>query len=369
VLDAKPPTTADATVKSSIGKITNRVVKPSRKAKSAWRNKIPNGKYRLLQEWKDKVKDGLLGYLLISHYGVAQLKQIQKDKILISMTVDFNYNQRTFLPTPEPPDLLTPSDLLQINPSVASAAMDQYAKCEQRVATMKNASAFVIIMNYKGIVSMMPNLMMDVTKIKVQNGGTWNDIVQHLFGTIKLQSSVFDSWVPLQLQNIKQQLNLIRQSPDYQPFLVNALNILTTKPQHKTHIVMVQMNMGLGLGQIDKLIDYQVWTVDKVKKEMRKSGIEQTMHAARFKEYEAMLDNREHHPQLLASRQTHPNNVMLPVFFIGKPVMQISPELLEIHPGTHEIISQKASATRTRQHFAALLTNITFATVTSPELH
>jgi hypothetical protein len=223
-------------------------------------------------------------------------------------------------------------------------------------------------------ISIMPNLMMDVSKIKIQTGGaggTWNDIVQDLFGSVPLQSSVFDSWLPLQQQTIKQQVNtLVRQSPHYQPFLVNTLHILTTKPQHKTHIVMIKMSMGMGLGQIDKLIEYQVWTVDKVKKELRKTLPPSQISSATFAQYEAMLD-MEHHPMLLASRQARPNNVMLPVLFLCKPMLHISPELIEIHTvGQHEIISPKASASRANQQFTAL-TKIALGnnTVTFPELH
>jgi hypothetical protein len=313
---------------------------------------------------------------LIRHYGIAQLKRIQKDQLVIYMSVDFNYNQRTFLPT-EPPDLLAPSDLQELNPTLAQAGRDQYASCLQRVANLKDACVFVVLLNFKGIFSIMPNLITDVSKVRIQGassgGGTWNDIVQDLFGAVPLQSSVFDSWLPLQQQNIKQQLNaLVRNSPHYQPFLVNALHILTTKPQHKTHIVMIKLSMGMGLGQIDKLTEFQVWTVEKVKKELRKNlppSHHNSPAPATLAQYEAMLD-MENHPVLLASRQTRPNNVLLPVLFIGKPIVHISPELLEIHAGQHEIISPKASAARAHQHFTAL-TNIAFAnnTVTSPGLH
>ena len=139
--------------------------------------------------------------------------------------------------------------------------------------------------------------------------------------------------------------------------------ILTKKPLHKTHTIIVRMEMGFGLGEVVKLTEYQVVSLDKLKRDLR----EQLPPDHMVDQLLALLDV-ENHPMLLESRKTPPHNTLVPVIFQGKPnsILFILPNLMEIFPD-HEIISPTASDRRANQHFSSL-TRLTFPKVSSPEL-
>jgi hypothetical protein len=87
-----------------------------------------------------------------------------------------------------------------------------------------------------------------------------------------LNSSLFNNvaWHTLQQQNVAKQLEPVQQTPFYEGFLFSALHINTKQPRLTTHVIMVQVKMGLGLGQFDRLERFSVLTCAAAKEEVQK---------------------------------------------------------------------------------------------------
>jgi hypothetical protein len=195
---------------------------------------------------------------------------------------------------------------------------------------------------------------------------SWEEIVDDMLphGVDMLTSSIFASWKPMQRHNVEMQLMLVRQSPYYRHFIVNALRIKTLQPRHKTHAVMINLKMGLGLGQIVALFPYhRVLTLPEVK-----DILQERIPAA-----EAMLHwlNLETHPELLRAQaqQQDPNIVRLPILFDIQSAITMKPILFRIPNNVvHNAISQSMADDKAHEYFAELA-KIEFPTVPSPDLH
>jgi hypothetical protein len=102
---------------------------------------------------------------------------------------------------------------------------------------------------------------------------SWTDL-QKLLDDVTLQSSTFNSWPALLQQNLRFSINnSVCSDAFFLPFIVNALLIQSTKSRHKTHIIMINMSMGHGLGEIKIIDSYSVKTVAEISSSMEQEGL------------------------------------------------------------------------------------------------
>lgn len=298
---------------------------------------------------------------------------------MIMLHADFDYNKRTFVPT-NPPYLMGMDSFLQERQMSKRQAIGSTpgGNLDLVYVTVDHGMAFhttalsLSDLTKKGSKILRDPLKMDGTWIP------WESVENHFpSATVLLKSSVFDSWEPMRQENIRKQLLVMEESPHYRPFISNALRLAAEKPRHKTHLIKVQAKLGLGLGQISALTDYQVLTPDEVKEDLKE----------KYKSSSEALDDClkgcvdvENHPSILANGKVDPNTVRLSILFetaAGMPAVMSSfwsfPERYTTTTGHDDnddaVASQHAKCDAKAHELFDELKKIQFPSVTSPKLH
>jgi MYND finger len=232
--------------------------KAIQQAKKEMNDKDRKRECRLWLSWNE---DAPIQDIVISHFGASEVEGFH-EKMGIALDTAFDYNRRNFVPT-GPPRLI-PLIMIQLMES-----------CEQPIV---KKGRLVIKTEYtddknKGMTHFCHFPLEGLSALKTYPAdSSWEEKVELSFPrhATPIQSAIFDSWEPLRNQNLRQQVQLIRYSSHYVPFILNALHIGTTQPRHKTHVVMVYIKMGFGLGQIDEVTKYQVLTLNEAKQSIQK---------------------------------------------------------------------------------------------------
>jgi hypothetical protein len=307
----------------------------------------------LLQEWKRQVKNGgILLYMLTGFFGWNRLSRLERDKSVIYLRLQFDYNKRSFVPVEEPA-------VINID-QVERFAEDLYRCYASFPPRAANHCKLVVFLTVTGmdIASVMPFTIEQPTSALARS--TWMQLVELLDG-VTLTSSKFATWPALLQQNLNSSINnSVRTHSQFQPFLVNALRIDSARSRHKTHIVTVDMDMGRGLGEISRLKSYSVKPAAEVTSLLQQAGILTA-------ETRQLLDLKNN-PQLLRSRAQFPHNCLMPIFFWcpRTKVNTIIPNLMEV-ASNHPIHSVKLCDKKAKAAFAKLQ-KIRFPGVQSPEL-
>lgn len=309
---------------------------------------------RLLQEWKRQVKNGgILSYMLLNFFGWNRLSSLQEDQSVIHLTLQFDFNKRNFVPTNEP-------SIVPIN-ALEQSAQDLrqcYASFAPLTAGHCNIVILLQAMGMENIGTIVPYTMEQPTAALAS--ASWVQL-QMLLNEVTLESSKFDCWPPLLQQNLKTSIqSSVVEHPQFHPFLTNALRIESTNSRHRTHIVIINMEMGYGLGEIKRLeshsVDPALELISKLEQACGDVGARQKL-------------DLENNPGLVASRRQYPHNCYMPVVFFCQrtKVLFIAPNLMEVHPG-HNIYPVKQCDKKAKAAFAKLQ-KIKFPSVMSPELH
>ena len=309
---------------------------------------------RLLQEWKRQVKNGgILAYMLLNFFGWNVLSRLEQEDYFIMLHLVFDYNKRNFVPESEPAIA-----------SIAEAGQHAHELRQGYASTPPvnaNQCKILVAITVEGmrIGSVMPFLIEKPTE--AMSKGAWSQ-QRELLNDVTLYSSKFAMWPDLLQQNLRTSINSsVRTNAHFQPFLTNALHIVSANSLHKTNVVMIEMSMGHGLGEIKCLESYSVKPVAEVSSLLEQAGLLTA-------ETRQLLD-LEHNPQLVQSRKQYPHNCLLPVFFYCNRtrVGIIVPNLIEILPN-HPVYSVKKCNQNAKAAFQKLQ-KIHFPSVKSPELH
>ena len=298
-------------------------------------------------------------YVLVNHIGTSRLAQLHQNMHIIRLGLDFDYNHRTFIPTK--PKIVSPDTLGE---KLANEMKDTYHMLLHKQAPV-NALRFVALLQVNGIDGLTAAMPMiqepsDTNLTKA----TWEEQCR-LFHDIHLQSSKLTSWANIQQENVKLQIqNGIASNSAFQPFLVSALWIESNSSRHKTHIVVIKMEMGFGLGEIKHLDSFQV---DPVADTILKMESNSNIPRAQVDYYKQHMFDLEHAPALLSSRVTHPNNALLPVVFWCPGYVFVLPNLIEIMPD-HFVFATKKCDKKAREAFAKLQ-RVQLPRIKSPALH
>jgi hypothetical protein len=82
---------------------------------------------------------------------------------------------------------------------------------------------------------------------------SFDEMVHELKEEVTLISKKFAEWQSLCNANIQKQINAIKRNENFEPFVANALRMLSSEPRHSTHAVEIHLNEGFGLGEIKSL--------------------------------------------------------------------------------------------------------------------
>jgi hypothetical protein len=125
-------------------------------------------------------------------------------------------------------------------------------------------------------------------------------------------------WRQLMLHNISYQINVLRQYKDvvFFKFVAGALRLRSRNPRDQTHVLFVYFEPGLGIGQIQRLTEFEIEPLEKATESLSK------VFATRA-ELQSFLQKIFRSPVPSGSKQ----NKLIPVFFAsdaGTTVSEVS---------------------------------------------
>ncbi|GFH49335.1 predicted protein [Chaetoceros tenuissimus] len=82
----------------------------------------------------------------------------------------------------------------------------------------------------------------------------------------RLHSKLFEGWNAIRESNILIQVGNLKQSPAYCKFALNALQLFSKKHMYETHRIIVHFKTGKAIGQITKLLKYEVIPISEFNK-------------------------------------------------------------------------------------------------------
>lgn len=330
--------------------------------------------YRFMQSWIDQLyKNGgsLMRNLLLATFEYSFLESLSENDKFVRFLVSFDYNKRTFLPAePMRAECISTITGASIQRSIDMRMTIYENACEED----NDASLVLLFLECKYCDALSTVIPCLIQKPKRSMPKEERVLAVMEFGIVSLTSSKFAMWDEQMQANVKKQLMSLSKEPQYAPFLVNALRI-ESKPKtqrHKSHVIVVTMNMGYGLGEIESLGEYQVrpvgevianleWSL-KVSARDRSSTTREAIKA--FVTENLDLENS---PLLLHSRQAHPHNYMLPVVFLAPLITYyILPFMMEVLPG--HFCHKAAKCDKKARHCYTQLCQAKLPAVESPSL-
>jgi len=308
-------------------------------------------KARLLQEWRDLARNGLMPLVLTSSMRRDELEQ-QPAKVCALLQVDFDYNFKTFMPVDKP---------------VVGPIPDHMASVVRAKPPQPGNYVHLVVLQIgdRDAIAMPTGMCPESLNYKPPGG--WEGLMD-VFRNVKLTSSAFDTWMPILQNNLKQQTDLFRSSEAWVEFLFAALHMNTSSPLHGSHIVIIEVELGFGLGELRSLTNFEVTAVDKFLQLLQKDGTP----AAAIDRYRANEFDLSPSSPLL--KQAAPGSVYLPVvFFRRSAVMLVQPNAVAYSgpPPAADAIRKSKSDNLARAGFRQLQASLAAApnrSVASPPL-
>jgi len=252
-------------------------------------------------------------------------KKEQPPSFVIMMNLDFNYNMQTFMFTEEPRTV----NLADLSDSAREVALQKIQAEEET----KPSSPFdkkywhYAIIKCKGIIHVQTVLL---SWQKLMREGQWDRLVT-ASERITLESSLFESWpAPFQV-NFRSQIDALHAMEEFKSFILYITHLLSTKPRHKTHTVIIHYKFGFDLGKISALASYEVVTIKASRKQFREGATFPTEADKKFM-MDHMLDV-ENSSMLKKARTTNRNIVMVPVIYGCNPTHRTCVPIFVVNPG------------------------------------
>jgi len=308
--------------------------------------------FRIFESWRQQAKDsGILSSAMLMFFGVKIIAKAFQEEKVACLSIQFNYNRLKFLPITEP-GFVTGEELE--NAELAIAIQQTFANMKQRCKL-----GVIVLIAPKEVSTpvLMPLGMEESVTIRKR---PWKDIVA-LFGDIQLHSKKFSQFLMTTQINLKAQISNVVRHPSFLTFLTNALRMESREQRHETHVVVVEMSVGFGLGQVEKLESFRVEKLAQLSNHYQ--GLPSSQMQMTMQQFDL-----KNHPTLIASRQTRPHNKYLPVLFKGRDsnLRFVQPNLSELYPN-HNINSTKSCDRKSQAAFRELQ-KINFPKVQSPSL-
>lgn len=303
---------------------------------------------KLLAEWKQT--DAKTTTLLAGRYALTDdMFREQPPTVVAFLTIDFDYNRRTFVPI-EPPSAIRIVDLPDNLRGEVLNAIQGSADAEARFVNpdMKKSSKNHVIVIFHGqTTSIFPVNLGGLDTLPY----TWDQIML-LYQSVHLDSKRFRTWQASQWMTLKAQFKALQDAniSAWTAFLHHSFRLYSKKPLHKTHALLIKFTFGRGLGQVKAITGYELISLSEARRIAESRGdTEQTRFTL-----ENVLDV-ENSPRLLQSRVHHPKNVLLPLVFVSHLDFDVAlfistfTELLE-----HTNISLNSSNQQAQRSFQVL---------------
>jgi tetratricopeptide (TPR) repeat protein len=261
----------------------------------------------------------------------------QPPSFVVSISVAFNYNFMTYLPEVDP-RVVAIVDLDQnVRANVESQISLAVSKAQAHAENMF-AHVFLITDANSEMSSVMPHLNAPGAYQRYPR----EDIELLIREEVNLNPGQLQLWRPVFEQNMKAQLNALKMadSTNWTFFLLNSLRVYSTQPRYKTHALLVDYDLGFGLGQIDRVTKYKVVKLEEARNLFRNNP--QLPRAAADHMLQSL--DVENSPKLVQSRAARPRNVLLVVIFRAnksKNVLLADSSLYELEAGMTKLAPKK----------------------------
>ena len=281
--------------------------------------------FDLLEQWKTK-SAVVLAMAVASALSRKQMQE-QPSSFVVSLDLIFNYNLKTFLFGGKP-TLVKINDLPGIDKNLILQRMKEKEDYQKRGLFDEAAQCYhFAFVRCDGIACLKPFIF-------YQEDADYSVAVA-CSKQITLKSSLFADWVDRLQANFTSQLRVLELTVEYAGFLNNSFRLLSKKPRHKTHVIVIHFEFGPGLGKMGSLTSYEVTTLENIRNIFHgHTGVTEE-----DKKYalETMLDV-ESAPEFIKARATNPNVVLLPVIFMHKPSHQFClPKLMQMRSGRKSV--------------------------------
>ena len=278
----------------------------------------------LLETWKRKAQP-IYAMAACSVMTKRQL-QMQPPDFVVMVKVQFNYNSKTFeFLVDERPNVLEISTL----PDHIRGNIETSMAVESKIGKLTNDKAQVchyLLIHCADLVgATIKPLMMPLEQMieyigRGHNLASWGEDCRGLNITCAdmakaKPSRLFQSWGSLCTANMNSQSNYLTDNfpDDHASFVLNSFRLFSSKPRHMTHGIIIEFELGMGLGKIQKFKSYKVETLKNIE-DMLNNG---TLSPGLKKFYECKMDVKNS-PDLIRTRISYPKNVMLVIIYIHR---------------------------------------------------
>jgi len=309
---------------------------------------------------------------MADHIGPEILLQItdSTEEYVVIFDLHFDYNRRTFVPT-GPPSVSPLNALLGLSQEIRDAFQleIQSGKRTQRTSPLEASFGIALLLENSTMIGSLFSFTSQFPTAACLSL-SWEKSLGLLDSgptSIKLTSSKFASWDDLCHENILAQVKnclKVHDEDTYEAFLANALRVGTKKSLHKTHIVLVDLELGCQLGEIKRLKSFRIAAVAEVLSAIDKSQ----WPPETKKHYRTMVFNLTSSPWLLEAKKTQADVALFPVVYQNKPCGLFYVECSLIAIGRYASTTVSACDERARQAFRQLQ-SVELPRVASPELH
>jgi hypothetical protein len=298
----------------------------SRAVQSWWGQRLSD----MFSMWRQQSRQHILtlAAMVISN---KKLK-MQPPNFVVDLEVDFNYNHETFLPL-APPSIKMLEDFPPEVRAQLKVALDTAIRGQEKSTDVH--FSHVIFVSCRGMAAMMPaNLHPSLKKHSI------DDVYTALRQELKVSPSYYkvDPYRTLQHQNLNEQSNAARRSEAFGLFTHHVFRMYSREPRHKTHAIVLFIDLDFGLGQVKTFTRYEAKTLGEMKAYIQREAQSEI-------EKQTLISNDldvENSPALLRSRIRYPRNVLLPMF-----VMEPTTRLLLSASSFAEILDHGTTSVKT----------------------
>lgn len=260
---------------------------------------------------------------LVSTLSREQL-DIQSPDFVVGLAIDFDYNLQAFMPV-APPAILP----LGTGGEISNEIRKHLKSLWEVMSTSEKEKGV-----RQHMVVVMYNNAMTTAQISLAGDGappsyTYQDVCDACLKVGK-PSPLLDTkdWPTLKVSNMADQLIVVPKGQSYKSFvffLFGSLRLFSDEPRHKTHIVIVHVELGRGLGEISSLVSAKVV-------EMEQGFTDLTSHWNGTDE--ELQDYKKKHFTRGPDKSKNPNDIFLPFFFVNDENHVVVPMGVTTEPPT-----------------------------------
>ena len=222
---------------------------------------------KLLREWGAKGID-----FLYETFGLATFQRIQSERLLVLITVDFDYNAFTFVPV-ELPKMLSTDDG-EVSSGIAADVHASYDEFRTKRFFPQFEEGITLrtlfyVLYKKENFGLLKTVDANILGGHEDTPMSLHEIVTSIQSNAQLTSSKRGKWEPIKQANIKLQVDSICKSEHMKRIIIQSFRLSNNEDRQSylSHNVMVIfIEEGYNLGEIKSLARYSMVKTETAKK-------------------------------------------------------------------------------------------------------